>query len=124
MPVTYLIEFSVLPEQRSRFLVLLEGVLDAMRHEPMFHEAVLHQDPASEHRFMLYETWESHEDVLAVQLHRSYRRAWHDALPGLLERERAISIWEPLRADRQTPKGDAGSVRHGVDAAGAPRHSA
>ena len=40
--------------------------------------------PRPEDRFMLYETWESHEDVMAVQLQRPYRRAWHDALPALL----------------------------------------
>ena len=40
-----------------------------MRHEPTFHEAILHRDPASEYHFMLYETWESHQDVLDVLLH-------------------------------------------------------
>jgi autoinducer 2-degrading protein len=101
MPVTYLIKFQVVPEQSGRFLELLTGVLDAMRAEPMFHEAILHRDPQSAHCFMLYETWESHEDVLAVQLHRPYRRAWHDALRALLQQERDIAIWEPLRADRK-----------------------
>ena len=101
MPVTYLIKFEVVPERRDQFLQLLNGVLDAMRDEPMFHQAALHRDPQSAHRFMLYETWESHEDVLNVQLHKPYRKAWHDALPALLERERDISIWEPLRADRR-----------------------
>jgi hypothetical protein len=67
----------------------------------MFHEAVLHRDPASENRFMLYETWESHGDVIGVQLLRPYRQAWHEALPTLLEQERDITIWEPLRADRK-----------------------
>ena len=102
MAVTYLIQFQVVPEQRGRFLQLLTGVLDAMRGEPAFHEAILHRDPQSEHRFMLYETWESHEDVLNVQLHRPYRRAWHDALPALLQQDRDITIWEPMRADRQS----------------------
>ena len=101
MAVTYVIEFHVRPDQRTRFLALLEGVLDAMRSEPMFHEAVLHRDPASEHRFMLYETWEDHDDVLNIQIHRPYRQAWHTALPSLLERDRLISVWEPLRADRR-----------------------
>ncbi len=101
MPVTYLIEFHVAPVQRNRFLELLNGVLDAMRSEPMFHEAVLHRDPNAENHFMLYETWESHEDVLEVQLHRPYRQAWHQALDSLLERPRGVSIWEPLRADRK-----------------------
>ena len=100
MAVTYVIKFHVVPDQRTRFLVLLEGVLDAMRSEPMFHEAILHRDPTSEYRFMLYETWEDHDDVLNVQLHRPYRQAWHEALPTLLEKDRDITIWQPLRADR------------------------
>jgi (4S)-4-hydroxy-5-phosphonooxypentane-2,3-dione isomerase len=99
MAVTYLIKFQVVPERRDQFLKLLGDVLDAMRVESTFREAVLHRDPQSENRFMLYETWESHDDVLNVQLHRPYRRAWHDALPALLERERDITVWEPLRAD-------------------------
>ena len=101
MPVTYLIKFQVVPERRGEFLELLEGVLDAMRNEPMFHEAILHSDSTSENHFMLYETWESHEDVLDVQLHRSYRQAWHDALPRVLQQERDITIWEPMRSDRK-----------------------
>jgi quinol monooxygenase YgiN len=104
MPVTYLIRFDVAPGQRERFLALLDGVLDAMRAEPTFHEAVLHRDPQSEHRFMLYETWESHDDVLAVQLHRPYRRAWHEALPGLLRTPRDVTVWEPIRADGKPPR--------------------
>jgi quinol monooxygenase YgiN len=99
MPVTCLIRFDVVPEQRERFLALLNDVLDAMRAEPTFREAALHRDPQSEHRFMLYETWESHDEVVAVQLHRPYRQAWHEALPQLLRTPRDISVWEPLRAD-------------------------
>ena len=101
MPVTYLIKFDVVPEQRDRFLELLNGVLDAMRSEPMFHRASLHQDAESENRFMLCETWESHDDVLEVQLARAYREAWHQALPELLATPRDISMWQPLRADDQ-----------------------
>ena len=101
MAVTYLIKFAVVPTQRERFLALLGGVLNAMRNETTFRDAVLHRDPESEHRFMLYETWESHDDVMNVQIHRPYRKAWHDALPELLASERDISIWEPIRADRR-----------------------
>lgn len=100
MPVTYVIRFEVIPEERDRFLNLLYGVLDAMRAEPNFHEAIFHRDPESEYRFMLYETWASHEDVLAIQLQRPYRQAWHEALSELLREPRDIMIWEPLRADR------------------------
>ncbi|MBR0704879.1 putative quinol monooxygenase [Bradyrhizobium liaoningense] len=99
MPVTYVIKFDVVPEQRTNFLRLLGAVLDAMRNEPTFHQAVLHRDPASENRFMLYETWESHDEVVNVQIKRSYRDAWHEALPALLARDRDIEVWEPLRSD-------------------------
>jgi autoinducer 2-degrading protein len=102
MPVTYLIKFDVHPTKRESFLGLLTGVLDAMRREPMFHEAILHRDPESEDRFMLYETWESHEDVMAIQLERPYRKAWHDALPTLLRTPRDVTVWETLRADRNS----------------------
>lgn len=85
----------------DEFLRLLNDVLDAMREEPMFHEAVLHRAPDSDYHFMLYETWESHEDVLNVQLHRPYRRAWHDSLPCLLQGDRDVSVWTPLRTDRR-----------------------
>ncbi|MGH2617484.1 MAG: putative quinol monooxygenase [Thermomicrobiales bacterium] len=100
MPVTYVIRFHVVPEQRERFMILLNGVLDTMRDEPMFHQAVLHGDPEDDHRFMLCETWEDHDDVLTVQLQRPYRQAWHEALPDVLAEPRDISIWQPLRADR------------------------
>ena len=101
MPVTYLIKFEVVPEQRDRFLALLNDLLDAMRSEPMCHRAILHQAPEVANRFMLYETWESHEDVVKVQLKRAYREAWHQALPELLSKPRDVSIWEPLRANMQ-----------------------
>lgn len=99
MSVTYLIEFDVRPAERQRFLSLLNGVLDAMRHEPMFVSATLHADPENATRFLLHETWQSHEDVVSVQLARRYREAWHAALPELLESNRKISVWQPLRSD-------------------------
>ncbi|WP_105434660.1 putative quinol monooxygenase [Neorhizobium tomejilense] len=100
MPITYVIRFDILPAQRHRFMALLNGVLDAMRHEPMFHNAMLHADPGNENHVMLYETWEDHADVLEVQLKRPYREAWHAALPDLLASPRDISVWHPLRGDR------------------------
>jgi (4S)-4-hydroxy-5-phosphonooxypentane-2,3-dione isomerase len=108
-PVTYLIIFDVAPGQREEFLERMNGVLDAMREEDTFREAILHRDPECANRFMLYETWESHEDVVETQLSRSYREQWHGALPRLLHKERAVTIWQPIRGDRalagQTTKG-------------------
>ena len=101
MAVTYLIRFAVKPDRVPRFLSLLNGVLDAMRAEVTFREAILHENPEDASRFMLYETWEDHEEVLNVQLHRPYRQAYHEALPDLLVEPRDVSMWRPLRADRR-----------------------
>jgi autoinducer 2-degrading protein len=102
MPVTYVIKFRVVPDRREEFLDLLTGVLDAMKHEPTYREAMLHRDPKSESTFLLYETWDDHDDVVNVQIHRPYRRAWHEALPRILEGEREISVWEPIKVDRKS----------------------
>lgn len=99
MSVTYIIGFNVRPEQRRRYLKLINGVLDAMRHEPMFVSATLHSDPADENRFLLHETWADHQDVLDVQLKRPYREEWHAALEELLAAPRDISMWQPMRSD-------------------------
>jgi quinol monooxygenase YgiN len=99
MPVTYPIKFDVVPEQCERFLALLDGVLDAMREEPMFHEASLSVDPDNEDRLMLHETWEDHDDVLTVQMQRPYRQAFHEALSDMLVVPRDVSIWRPRRVD-------------------------
>ena len=101
MPITYIVRFAVVPARRERFFALLDAVLDTMRHEPMFHQAVLHRDPEDENRLMLYETWEDHDDVLRVQLERPYRREWHAALEEVLEAPREIEVWQPVRADRR-----------------------
>lgn len=99
MDVTYVIKFDVVPARRERFLKLLNGVLDHMRHEDMFVQATLHADPGDENRFLLHETWRDHQDVMEVQVARPYRTDWHDALPGLLQQPRVISIWSPIRSD-------------------------
>ena len=100
MSVTYVIKFQVVPGKYHEFAALLTGVLDAMRHESTFVEAMLHADPDDANRLMLYETWEDHDDVVNVQIHRSYRQAFREALPTMLAAPRDISIWGRLRADR------------------------
>ena len=99
MSVTYIIRFKVRPDQRERFLSLLNGVLDAMRHESTFINADFHEDPNDRCHFLLHETWADHQNVIDLQLKRPYRKEWHAALDGLLEAPRDISIWQPLRSD-------------------------
>lgn len=57
MSETYVITFHVRPAQRTRFLALLNSVLDNMRDESTFLHAALHVDPEDENRFELHETW-------------------------------------------------------------------
>lgn len=97
--VTYLITLEVKPGREADLLALLTPVLDAMRHEASFINAVLHRDPADPNRLMLYETWADHEEVVAVQVRRPYRRAYSEALPRLLAAPREVQVWRPLRAD-------------------------
>jgi quinol monooxygenase YgiN len=101
MHTTYLIDFTIRPGQRERFLSLLNGVLDAMRHETTFVNATLHRDGGNENRFLLHETWSDHQDVVDVQVHRPYRLEFHAALPELLETPRDISVWQPVRTDNR-----------------------
>lgn len=99
MSETYLIEFRVKPGQLQRFHRLLGGVLDAMRLEETFHGSALVEDADDPCHLTLIETWEDRRDVLEVQLDRPYRQEWHAALPEILEVQRRISVWRPLRAD-------------------------
>ncbi|WP_239483107.1 putative quinol monooxygenase [Paraburkholderia sp. C35] len=113
MHVTYVVRFQVLPDALERFMALLNGVLDAMRDEPDFRGAVLHRDPDSPCRLMLYETWEAREDEAEEQIHRPYRRAYHEALADLLVRPREVTEWRTLRADRcEIPVQSLPGLRH------------
>ena len=99
MAVTYCIVISLKPGAADAFLALLDPVLDAMREEHGCINAVRHQDPADTDRFMIYETWADERDVAEVQMGRPYRKPFWDGLPALLREPRAVSAWQPLRAD-------------------------
>jgi quinol monooxygenase YgiN len=97
--VVFVIALHVKPGREDEFLGLLTPVLDAMRHEATFVNAVLHRDPEEPSRFMLYETWADLDDVVQVQIKRDYRKAYLDRLPELLRAPREIQVWRPQRAD-------------------------
>ncbi|MFW7340680.1 antibiotic biosynthesis monooxygenase [Pollutimonas sp. H1-120] len=97
--VTYLIFFTIRNGKEEAFLQLLHPVLNAMRHELSFRNAVLHRDPAASNRYMLYESWADAQDVADIQVHRSYRQAFWSALPDLLENAREVQVWSPMRGD-------------------------
>ena len=98
-PVVFAIGFRVRPGREDAFLALLAPVLDAMRHEPTFIDAVLHRDPEDPTQFMLYETWADLTDVVEVQMNRDYRREYMRRLPAMLAAEREVRVWTPIRCD-------------------------
>lgn len=97
--VVFVVTLEVRPGREEGFLGLLRPVLDAMRHEPNFVNAVLHRDPDDPARFMLYETWADLDDVVSVQMKRPYRAAYEARLPDLLKAPRRAEVWRPMRAD-------------------------
>lgn len=97
--VVAVVLLHVKPGRAAEFRALLDPVLDAMRHEATFVNAMLHDDPEDPSRFMLYETWSSRRDLVEVQMKRPYRAAYMAALPELLAEPRQVSVWRALRAD-------------------------
>jgi quinol monooxygenase YgiN len=93
------VTFALKPGSEEEFFDLLMPVLDAMRHEKTFINAVLHQDAEDPARFMLYETWADLDDVVQVQVHREYRKSYWDRLPELLREPRQVRTWRPTRRD-------------------------
>ena len=98
-PIAFVVTLHVRPGFEEEFLGLLEPVLDAMRHEATFINAVLHRDPEDPTRFMIYETWADLADVEGVQVKREYRAAYEARLPEILREPRQVSFWRPQRAD-------------------------
>lgn len=97
--VAIVLTLHVKPGRVDEFLALLMPVLDAMRHEPSFVNAVLHRSPDDPTLFLLYETWADRDDLVQVQIPRAYRQAYVAALADILRQDRVFTVWQPLRGD-------------------------
>ena len=100
--LSVMVTLLVKPGHEAEFLRLLGPVLDAMRHEPSFINAVLHRSPDDPTLFMLYETWADLDELVQVQVPRAYRQAYIAALPDVLRQERGVTVWQPMRGDFAT----------------------
>jgi quinol monooxygenase YgiN len=98
-PLVAVVSLHLKPGREEEWLRLVTPVLDAMRHEPTFINAVLHRDPDDSTRVMLYETWADRDDLVSVQMKRSYRIAYEARLADLLREPRQAQIWQPVRGD-------------------------
>jgi quinol monooxygenase YgiN len=97
--VAIIVTLRVKPGCEAEYLRLLYPVLDAMRHETTFINAVLHRDPKDPSLFMVYETWADLEDVETVQRHRPYRAEYFARLEELLTEPPHFAFWHPMRGD-------------------------
>ena len=98
-PLVAVVSIHLKPGREQEWLDLVKPVLDAMRHEPTFINAVLHRDPDDPTHFMLYETWADRDDLVDVQMKRGHRTAYEARLPDLLREPRQARVWHPVRAD-------------------------
>lgn len=97
--MTYIVEFDLKPGREEAFRKALDPVLDEMRGEESFLYAALSRDAENPNRFVLFESWSDHDDVINVQLRRPYRDAMNSALEDVLAAPRALSVLQPLRTD-------------------------
>lgn len=98
-PMTYVITFDVKPGQAERFRAVIDPVLDAIRGEDGVIYTSLNRDLENENRFLLFETWSDHDDVMTVQLQRPYRAEMNAAFEDILINPQEVAVWQPLRAD-------------------------
>lgn len=98
-PMGYMIQFDVKPGREADFRAAVDPVLDAMREEAGFVYSALTRDAETPDRFVLFEIWSDHDDVMNVQLKRPYRAPMDAALEDILSSPRGVSMLHPLRTD-------------------------
>jgi len=98
-PFCLLVTIPLKPGRLDEYILLVNPVNDAMRHEPTFVNTVLHQAADDPALIILHETWLDQDDFFAVQMKRPYRDAYEARLPALLRAPRDMKVLRPLRSD-------------------------
>jgi quinol monooxygenase YgiN len=83
----------------NEYLSLINAVIDEMRHETSFVNAVVHRSTEDPTVFFLHETWLGRDELFTVQIKRSYRESYEARLPQILRGPREITILEPFRRE-------------------------
>ena len=83
----------------NEYLSLINAVIDEMRHETSFVNAVVHRSTEDPTVFLLHETWLGRDEFFTVQMKRSYRESYEARLPQIMRAPREITILEPLRRE-------------------------
>lgn len=102
--LVFYVQFQVKPECVQDWKNAVTEVIDHMSTESTFVTCYMHQDAQDANRFTLYERWRepSVEAFMQNQLEvKSYRKAYEDKLPTLLEHPRTASILSYVKEWRQ-----------------------
>jgi quinol monooxygenase YgiN len=98
-PFVILVYIALKPDFEDEYLSLINGVVDQMRHEASFVNAVVHRSADDPTLFVLHETWLDREEFFAVQMKRPYRQTYEARLPEIMRAPREVKILEPLRRE-------------------------
>lgn len=93
--LVFYVQFQVKPECVQEWQDAVIEVIDHMSTENTFVSCYMHQDAQDTNRFTLYERWSepSIEAFIQNQLEaKSYRKAYEEKLPTLLEHPRTASV--------------------------------
>lgn len=86
------IRFRIKPGRREEFRQALYNIIETMKHEPTWIDAIVLDDPENPDDLLLYETWAgSKEAWIAEQLDREYRVPYEKIVAELVEER--IGIW-------------------------------
>jgi quinol monooxygenase YgiN len=94
--IVLLIRFDTKPSQRDEFLRSLEKIVNIMRKEASFIDAVISQNIDQPNELLMYETWRGNrESWLRDELPRPYRAEDEQALAELVV-SRDVKWFTPL----------------------------
>ncbi|MGL5062679.1 MAG: putative quinol monooxygenase [Microcoleus sp.] len=103
--LVFYIQFQVKPECVSEWKNAVMEVIEHMSKESTFVACYMNQDLQYPNRFAFYARWKepSLEAFIQNQLEaKSYRKAYEEKLPTLLEKPRTVSILNPIKEWHQT----------------------
>ena len=83
----------------NEYLSLINAVIDEMRHETSFVNAVVHRSAEDPTVFLLHESWLGRDEFFTVQMKRSCRESYEARLPQIMRAPREITILESLRRE-------------------------
>jgi quinol monooxygenase YgiN len=105
--LVFYVQFQVKPECVQEWKNAVMEVVDHMSTEPTFVTCYLHEDAQTTNHFTLYERWREPSVAAFIknQLEaKSYRKAYEEKLPTLLETPRTASVLSYIKEWHQAQR--------------------